>query len=486
MISIVVPAYNEEKLIRECLESLIKQQFKDKFEIIVVDNGSKDKTVSIAQDMGVRVVSCPRKGVAYARQAGAEAARGEIIVQADADTIYPPWWLGRIQKQFKKHPKAVAVAGTFIYKNPPWWAIFEYFLRVFFGYLSSLVFGRPLIISGANLAFYKNALTRIGGYNQNAYSMDQIDISNRLSRIGKVIYDGRSYCATSERAVAKPTFIIFIDFVQHLGRFGNHLLVNLSMLLKKRSKKMASISALTYLKVLIPAVIIGLLCYGYFVPASPVFGKVYAGSNTPAKLIALTFDDGPNEPYTSEILDILDKYDVKATFFVIGYNVQLYPDTVKRILEEGSVIGNHSYSHNANHALSFNYDKDIMKAQQAIFDVSGVNPHLYRPPHGKKSPWELVDIKRAGFAEILWNISTNELSGRSPEFLADQIVKKSKPGGIILLHDGYGKEHGDKSSDKSDTVAMLPIVIERLEAEGYTFITVPELFNIPAYDQVVK
>jgi peptidoglycan-N-acetylglucosamine deacetylase len=483
MISVVIPALNEEKLIARCLESLQKQDYSEPFEIIVVDNGSLDGTVQIARGLGVRVVDCPKKGVALARQCGADAARGDIIVQADADTIYPIWWLSRIQFQFRRRPAAVAVAGTFIYIKPPWWARIEYFLRVFFGILSSVVFGHPLVISGANLAFYKRALVRIGGYQPGSYSADQINIATRLSTVGKVVYDGRLWCATSDRSVTKPVFSILIAFIGHISRFSGYVFASLGALFNRRKKRRFSLSTGTYIKIAIPAIIISVLCYGYFVPASPVFGKVYSRSVTTNKVIALTFDDGPNEPYTSQVLDVLKQYDIQATFFVVGYNVKLYPETVKRIVDEGSVVGDHSYYHNANHALKFNGDKDILLAEQAIYDATGLKPHLYRPPHGKKSPWELDAIKHDGFVEVVWNISTNELSGRSPQFLAEQIIKKASPGGIILMHDGYGTIHNAPRADKSKTVAMLPLIIERLEAEGYTFVTVPDLLHIPAYNR---
>jgi peptidoglycan-N-acetylglucosamine deacetylase len=486
MISVVVPAYNEEKLIGENLESLKKQDFQGEFEIIVVDNGSRDNTARIARSMGIKVVACPQKGVSYARQCGAEAASGEIIVQADADTVYPPWWLTRILGQFKRHPQAIGVAGTFIYKNPPWWAGVEYFLRVFFGTFSSLLFGRPLVISGANLAFYKRAFTSIGGYEHGAYSCDQINIVTRLSRVGKVIYDGRLYCATSERSVNKPVLAILAAFMSHMTRFAGYAFRSIGLLFKRRRKKISSLSTGMYLKIAIPVFVIGILCYGYFVPASPVFGKVYYRSITSSKVISLTFDDGPNEPYTSQVLDVLKEYDVPATFFLVGNNVRLYPDVARRIFQEGHVIGNHSYYHNANHALSFKADKDILMAQQTISEVTGVEPHLYRPPHGKKSPWELEAIKHEGFVEVLWNISTNELSGRTPLFLAEQIVRKANPGGIILLHDGYGVIHNSPRADKSITVEMLPIIIEKLQNEGYSFVTVPELLHIPAYNRIAE
>ena len=482
MISVVIPAYNEEKVVRECLESLKRQDFTGGYEIILADNGSTDTTAQIARDMGVRVVSCNHKGVSYARQTGAEAASGEIVVQADADTVYPTWWLSRVQQGFKAHPRAVAVAGAFIYQEPPWWAGFEYFIRVLGNILTILLLGRPYVISGANFAFYKKSFTLIGGYHHGAYSSDQIDIATRLSQVGKVFYDRRSYGSTSARSVSKPVHVVFFDFLRHLYGFAKNYFTISRGTTKKQSKKIVSISTGTYLKVVTPIFLIGILCYGYFVPASPVFGKVYYKSLTPNKVIALTFDDGPNEPYTSEVLAILEKYQVQATFFQVGYNVQLYPEVSRRMVADGDIIGNHSYSHNANHALSFVSYKDIELAQQTIYAVTGVKPHLYRGPHGKKSPWELEAIKKEGFVDVFWNIATNELSGKSPSVLADQIIKKAQPGGIILLHDGYGTEHNDKNADKSDTVTMLPIIIQSLQAEGYTFVTIPELFNIPAYN----
>jgi len=231
--------------------------------------------------------------------------------------------------------------------------------------------------------------------------------------------------------------------------------------------------------------------YGYFVPASPVFGKVYYKATSTDNVVALTFDDGPNEPYTSQILDILASHNIKATFFVIGKNVELYPETAKRIVAEGHVVGNHSYSHNANHALTEYGSKDLQLAQEVIFNVTSVKPHLYRPPHGKKSPWELQAIKKDGLIEVTWSVSANDQHvlafwGKpSPETFAREIVSETNPGEIILLHDGYGTSHGTAESDKSLTVEALPLIIEQLQAKGYRFVTVPELLNVPAYNEVL-
>jgi peptidoglycan-N-acetylglucosamine deacetylase len=260
MISVVIPAFNEERLIGNCLRSIKNQDFKEDYEVIVVDNCSLDNTAQIARDLGAKVVFCNRKGVSFARQAGAKAASGDIIVQADADTLYPRGWLTRIQKHFKAHPKAIAVAGTFVYKDPPWWAGVEYFLRIFFNILSSLITGRPFIISGANFAFLKTALIQIGGYEHDSYSADQYNISTRLSQLGKIIYDPWSYCATSDRSVAKPLWAILQAFGRNLFNFWKHFFQSNGIPVKKRSKKTASVSTGTYIKIAIPLLFIGVLC----------------------------------------------------------------------------------------------------------------------------------------------------------------------------------------------------------------------------------
>lgn len=490
MISVVIPALNEEKLLPQCLESLKNQDYKGDYGIIVVDNGSSDNTVEVAREFGVKVILCPQKGVVYARQAGDSLASGDIIVQADADTIYPRDWLTRIARYFSSHPKSVALAGVYRYKDPPpRWAKFEYFLRYFVNRIIGIpFFGRPVFISGANFAFRREAFLKTGGYDEHSLYPDQWGIAHRLAKVGKVYYDRTLSVTTSSRRVQKPTYIILIEIILNWTRITTHFIKYGINLLRAPSMQSPLTRTPARLAISISLIsIISLLAYGYFAPTSEGFGKVYYQSKASDKVVALTFDDGPNEPYTSEILDILKSYDIKATFFVVGKNVELYPEIAKRIVAEGHVLGNHSYSHNANHALTDDGGVDVELAQEAIFSVVGVRPHLYRPPHGKKSPWELEFIKRENLVEITWSDSTNEahdelIFGKPlPDEVAKSIISKAKPGKIILLHDGYGTNHGDLKSDKSLTVKVLPIIIDGLQQQGYRFVTVPELLKIPAY-----
>jgi len=490
-ISIVIPALNEEKLLAECLASLRNQDYRGEYEIIVADNGSTDDTAGIARKFGAKVVSCPeRRGVFYARQAGADAACGEIIAQADADTIYPKDWLQRTANQFASHPEAVAVSGRFIYGNSPWWAKFEYLLRHGVNRLTAALFGRPLLASGATFAFRRRAFLSVNGYKGLFYSPDQYGISARLSKLGKVLYDKNLYVSTSSRSVQKPVFLLITDVLAHLNRWGVYFCNSSISTLREFAFRTPSRRIAGRLSPLV-MIIVFLVAYGYFIPTSPVFGKVYYEGTSRENVVALTFDDGPNEPYTSQILDILASHNIKATFFVVGKNVELYPETARRIIAEGHVVGNHSYSHNASHALTEYGAKDLERAQETIDNTVGIRPHLYRPPHGKKSPWELEAVKKGGLIEVTWSVSANDqhvlafLGEPSPETFARELVNRTHPGEIILLHDGYGTLHDTVKADKSLTVKALPLIIEQLQVRGYRFVTVPELLNVPAYNEVL-
>ena len=490
MISIIIPAYNEEEFLPDCLRSLKSQRFQDDFEIIVVDNGSTDGTAAIARQFGARIIPANHgKNITYARQIGADAAHGDIIVQADADTIYPAVWLQRIADHFRAHPEVVAVAGRFSYREKFIWAWVELFVRNILNILFTASSGRPLLVSGATFAFRRSVFVSAGGYRGLSYSADQYGIAGRLKQLGKVIYDPRLKVMTSTRSVRKPNAVLLLAVGANVYRLLRYGLGN-SFAPRLRNHKHILWKRLAWGLTLVLIFAVAFSAWGYFVPTSSVFGKVYAKESTPEKVVALTFDDGPNEPYTSQILDILKQYDIKATFFVIGKNVEIYPDTARRILAEGNVLGNHSYSHDANHALTEYGSRDLAHAEQVIFNITGVEPHLYRPPHGRKSPWELDNVGDDHMIEVTWSVSANDQHEEAfwgkptASQYAKEIVEATRPGAIILLHDGYGIAHNTPKADKSLSVQALPLIIQQLKAEGYQFVTVPQLLNVPAYNEV--
>ena len=488
-ISVIIPARNEARLIADTLRSLKNQSYKGDYEILVVDNGSADNTAAVARSCGIRVISAgEQKSVFYARQVGADATDSDIIVQADADTLYPEHWLQRIADKMEAHPEAVAVSGRFLYREKFFWSFVELTVRDVLNKISAAFFGRPLLVSGATFAFRRRAFNKVGGYRNIPYSADQHGITTRFRKLGKVLYDSKIYVLTSARSVRQPMFVLLMAVTANLA----HLMLDFSLNMVAPKPKATGPTLRKRLTLAFSAMLaffIAFSVYGYFSPMSPVFGKVYYKGNTTDKVVALTFDDGPNGIYTTQILDILDEYDIKATFFVIGMNVELYPDIAKRIIAEGHVIGNHSNTHDANHALSAQGSHDLEDAQEIILKVTGVLPHFYRPPHGRKTPWELDCVKKNSLIEITWSVSANDQPEpdtdlqKAIDAYVDKIIRKIHPGDIILLHDGYGIEHNNQNSDRTFTIKALPLIIKQLLSQGYRFVTVPILLSIPAYNE---
>jgi peptidoglycan/xylan/chitin deacetylase (PgdA/CDA1 family) len=214
-------------------------------------------------------------------------------------------------------------------------------------------------------------------------------------------------------------------------------------------------------------------------PTSQVYGKIVLHGPEDEKVVALTFDDGPNEPYTSQILDVLDAEGVKATFFAVGVNVNTYPDVARRIVADGDVIANHSWDHSRiATAVDFRYSQ-LIRAQDAIQQVTGVTPRYFRPPAGIHTPWQLRKVASVGLTTVNWDAEGYDWQRpNSPLRIEQRVFASVRPGSIILLHDGDETHHG---SDRSQTVAALPVIIETLRAEGYRFVTVPELLGTSAY-----
>ncbi len=212
IISVIVPAHNEEAFIGKCLDSLSKQTLNKKlFEVIVIDNASKDATAKIARKYKARVIEENRKSVVLARQKGVDKAKGSIIVSADADTVYPQDWLKNIKADFDKNRDLIAVTGWIYYTKTP--AIFN-LLNAFSQEVNLFLekyTGRFPIAYAANLAFRKSALEAIGGYPKHLVELgDQQYLLHRFFRLGKVIIDPGVRCFTSGRRLQSVGRNIFI------------------------------------------------------------------------------------------------------------------------------------------------------------------------------------------------------------------------------------------------------------------------------------
>lgn len=188
------------------------------------------------------------------------------------------------------------------------------------------------------------------------------------------------------------------------------------------------------------------------------------------KIIALTFDDGPHPKETHEILDVLDKYNVKGTFFVVGKHANWYSEPLKRASKEGHEIGNHTFSHPDISCLSSeDIKREIKECEDTLVKITGKKTTLFRPPYGSYSKDKLSEIaKESGYKIILWTtIDAKDWKNPPASQISDTIINKAQNGDIILLHD-YGTEN---------TVKALDTIICEMIKKGYKFVTVSELIN---------
>ena len=208
-ISVVIPAFNEETDLGECLESLKNQTLpKSNFETIVVDNNSTDKTAQIARGYEVRVVGCQVQGVAAARALGSDAAYGEIIAGTDADTIVADNWLEKIGYHFEKDPKLIGLTGPVYFKDTN--AVFSKLSYISFAIFQRFTFLiRKPTFSGFNYAVKTEAYKAVGGINPKLESAEDIDLSFRLSKKGKVGYFEDCIVYTSPRRLTKDPMEFF-------------------------------------------------------------------------------------------------------------------------------------------------------------------------------------------------------------------------------------------------------------------------------------
>lgn len=203
-----------------------------------------------------------------------------------------------------------------------------------------------------------------------------------------------------------------------------------------------------------------------FIHDHPVFWR----ARTHKKVVALTFDDGPSPDYTEQILEILKKENIVATFFVVGQEAEKYPNIVKDEMAAGNEIENHSYTHpNMTLDSTKQLRREVNKTSNVIEQITGRQPRFLRPPKGLLDENIIYQADGFGVRIVLWSASLERSSPISPQDNVRRLVKQVRPGTIILAHDGM--------INRIKTVESLPFLIDELKAEGYRFVTVEELYK---------
>ncbi|MBS0285868.1 MAG: polysaccharide deacetylase family protein [Proteobacteria bacterium] len=192
---------------------------------------------------------------------------------------------------------------------------------------------------------------------------------------------------------------------------------------------------------------------------------------TDEKVVALTFDDGPDKPYTEQILGVLDKHNVKATFFVLGGNAKAYPDLIKKIMKDGHDLGNHTMSHSMMKNKSVETMKnDIASVDKILRNLGYEKEITFRAPFGITSPNLKTALQQLDKRMVLFTFLPQDWTKISSQQIYNNVMKQMKPGLIITLHDGGAR--------RENTVKATEMLIDNLQKQGYRFVTVSELLKL--------
>ena len=205
------------------------------------------------------------------------------------------------------------------------------------------------------------------------------------------------------------------------------------------------------------------------------FLKAVHQGNTAVRQVALTFDDGPHPTYTPQVLSLLKKYGIQATFFCIGKHVLQHPELVKELHDQGHVVANHTFTHAA--TIDFHskakWLEELRQADATIANIIGRTPLFFRPPYGVTTPHLAKAIWETGHTVVGWRLRPYDTLQRTPQQLINTILKRTKPGDIILLHDTHKR-----------IVPVLEQLLPELKHRGFEMVTVEKLIQRHAYTKI--
>jgi peptidoglycan/xylan/chitin deacetylase (PgdA/CDA1 family) len=224
--------------------------------------------------------------------------------------------------------------------------------------------------------------------------------------------------------------------------------------------------------------------YQSIAPTGQWYGRTFTGLSRGTKQLALTYDDGPNDPHTFRLLEVLARHNVHATFFVIGRYVQQRLDIVRELVKAGHIVGNHTFTHPLLTLKSTDeVRRELSDCRKAIEDAIGEHSNLFRPPFGGRRPAVLRVARELGLKPIMWNVTGYDWTAPPAAEIERKVQKQMRGGDLILLHDGGHKQMG---ADRSQTVLATDHLISRYRSEGYDFVTVQQMLEEPRATSEVR
>ncbi len=215
--------------------------------------------------------------------------------------------------------------------------------------------------------------------------------------------------------------------------------------------------------------------YQSMAPTGQWYGRTFTGLPRGTRQLALTYDDGPNDPHTLRLLEVLAKHNVHATFFLIGSYVKQRPDLAREIVNAGHVVGNHTFTHPL---LTFKSAAEVRQELSAcsstLEDAIGQHPNLFRPPFGGRRPAVLRIARELALTPIMWNVTGYDWTAPPSAVIEKKVTRQIRGGDVILLHDGGHQQMG---ADRSQTVLATDHLIANYKSEGYDFKTIPQMME---------
>jgi peptidoglycan/xylan/chitin deacetylase (PgdA/CDA1 family) len=212
-------------------------------------------------------------------------------------------------------------------------------------------------------------------------------------------------------------------------------------------------------------------------PTVQWFGHVVTHGDRGDPRVALTFDDGPDDPFSLQVSAILDRHGVKGTFFEVGKAVDSRPEIARALSADGHLLGNHSYHHDYWRWLDPRYP-ELDRTQDAFQRHLGVCPAFFRPPHGQRTPFMLAHASDQNMVTVTWDVSASDWSSHDGAAVAQKVLDQVRRGSIILLHDGID---GTVTADRSVLIEALPIILDGLKARGLQPVRLDDLLGRPGY-----
>jgi len=216
-----------------------------------------------------------------------------------------------------------------------------------------------------------------------------------------------------------------------------------------------------------------LFLFAIFERRAPIWGRIASRGRPRTPAVAITFDDGPTEPYTSQILDVLRSSGARATFFVLGTRADAAPDVVRRAASDGHEIGNHTWDHAALPLRAPSaIRQSIRRTSDLIETIAGTRPRVFRAPFGWRNPWSDRAARGEGCEPVAWTVGVYDTDRPGVEAIVERSIAGLVDGSILLLHDGRSL---DPDPDASQVVAALPRILDEARRRGLRLLTVSQL-----------